>query len=370
MTKIIKVPYTGFSQQFLQEKEELLAVITATLERGDYVLGQAVREFEERIAALCGVRSAIGVGSGTDALVLALKALGVGVGDEVITVANSWISTASCIALVGAKPVFVDIRDDLNIDPELIEPAITSKTKAIIPVHLTGRPAAMGEIVTLAAKHGLYVVEDAAQAVGAKYEGVSVGGLGDIACFSLHPLKNLNACGDGGIITCNNARWSDSVNLLRNHGLVDRDHVEIWGYCSRLDTLQAAILLSRLESLSEIERARRDNAAFYHERLEEYVAVPRAGVGEHHVYHTYIIQTDRRDELAVYLKERGISAKVHYPVPIHLQKAAGYLGYQRGDLPKTEELGEKILTLPVHQFLTEEQKEHIVDSIASFFSRG
>jgi dTDP-4-amino-4,6-dideoxygalactose transaminase len=368
MVRRIEVPYTGFSQQFGDEKEELLAIVAATLEKGDYILGQAVRDFEDRVSELCQVRSAVGVASGTDALVLALKALEIGEGDEVVTVANSWISTASCIALVGAKPVFVDIRDDLNIDPGLIESVINAKTKAIIPVHLTGRPAAMSEITALAAKHGLYVIEDAAQAVGAKYKGVSVGGLGDIGCFSLHPLKNLNACGDGGIVTCSDAKWVDRLRLLRNHGLIDRDHVEMWGHCSRLDTLQAAILLSRLERLSVIEQARRDNAAFYNDRLAEYVGVPHSGEGEHHVYHTYIIQTDRRDELSGYLKERGISAKVHYPVPIHLQKAAEYLGYRRGDLPKTEELGDRILTLPVHQFLTEEQKEHVVDSIASFFT--
>ena len=366
----MRVSYTDFPQQYQNEKQALMQAVEEVLQKGDFVLGRAVGEFESRFAALCGVEHALGVGSGTDALVIAMKALEIGPGDEVITVPNSWISTASSIALAGARPVFVDVADDLNIDPERIECAVTPHTRGIIPVHLTGRPAKMDTIMEIAARHDLFVIEDAAQAVGARYRGRMAGSLGHIGCFSLHPLKNLNACGDGGMVTCREETWAERVRLLRNHGLEDRDHARFWGVCSRLDSLQAAILCARLEGLEETERQRRETAAFYNERLKDYVTVPEPAEDEHHVYHTYIIQTEKRDELAAFLKEREISAKVHYPVPLHLQKAAEYLGYRRGDFPNAERLCGEILTLPAHQYLTEAQKEYVVRSVRDFIDRG
>ena len=363
----IQVPYTNFPQQYESERADLLQAVERVLQKGDFILGEAVQEFERRFADLCEVPFSIGVGSGTDALIIALQVLDIGTGDEVITVPNSWISTASCIALVGAKPVFVDVNSDLNIDPDQIEDAISPKTKAIIPVHLTGRPAKMDRIQEIAARHNLYVIEDAAQAVRAKYRGNKTGSLGDIGCFSLHPLKNLNACGDGGVITCKDEKLAERIRLMRNHGLEDRDHSSFWGFCSRLDSLQAAILCFRLKGLHEIERRRRETAAYYNDHLREFVSVPDSSEDEYHVYHTYVIQTDQRDALAAYLKEKGISVKVHYSIPIHLQQAAKYLGYNQGAFPVTERLCKQILTLPIHQYLSEEQKDYVVQSITEFF---
>lgn len=363
----MQVPYTDFPEQYRQEKPDLLRAIDEVLSRGDFVLGKAVEDFEQQFSALCGVPFAVGVASGTDALTLSLKCLGIGPGDEVITVPNSWVSTASCIALVGARPVFVDVADDLNIDPTRIEAALTPRTRAIIPVHLTGRPAPMDEIHAALAGRQVALIEDAAQAVGARYRQRSVGALGQLGCFSLHPLKNLNACGDAGIVTCSDAELAGRLRMLRNHGLEDREHVQLWGYCSRLDSLQAAILSVRMAHLARIEARRRETAAFYNEHLRPYVVTPEPTPEAHHVYHTYVIQTERRDELAAFLRERQISVKVHYPVPLHLQEAAAYLGYRAGDFPNTERLCQQILTLPVHQYLSDNQKHYVVATIKEFF---
>lgn len=366
----LRVPYTDFAAQFVEEREGLLAAIERVLDRGDFILGRAVREFEERFAALCECSSAVGVGSGTDALVLAMRALGIGPGDEVITPPNSWISSASSIALCGALPVFADVASDLNIDPEQVESAVTPNTKAIMPVHLTGRPARMDALKKIAERRGLRVVEDAAQSAGARYQNRAVGGLGDIGCFSTHPLKNLNACGDGGVVTTSDPTIRETLRLLRNHGLADRDHSSYWGYCSRLDSIQAAILVFRMDGLKQVEERRRQNAAYYNEALADVVVTPTEGPGEHHVYHTYVIQTPERDALKAHLETRGVSSKVHYPVPIHLQEASKHLGYGPGDFPVTERLSREILTLPVHQYLTDAQREHVAASVLSFFGRS
>jgi dTDP-4-amino-4,6-dideoxygalactose transaminase len=363
----LRVPYTDFPQQYREERIDLLQAIEKVMEKGDFILGESVQKFEDGFAALCQTPHAIGVGSGTDALIIALKILGIQPGDEVITVPNSWISTASCIALTGAKPVFVDVSDDLNLDPEQLEQAITPQTKAIIPVHLAGRPAKMDKIRKIADDFGLFIIEDAAQAVGAEYQGKRTGAWGDIGCFSLHPLKNLNACGDGGVITCLDEKYAERIKLMRNHGLEDREHASSWGMCSRLDSLQAAILCYRLGKLEKIERKRRETAVYYNDCLSDYVIVPKTNEEEHHVYHTYIIQTEKRDALAEYLQRRDISVKVHYPIPIHLQKAAEYLGYHPGDFPNTERLCKQILTLPIHQYLSEAQREFVVSSVKDFF---
>jgi dTDP-4-amino-4,6-dideoxygalactose transaminase len=337
-----------------------------------FILGPQVEEFERRFAALCGVSYAIGLNSGTDALILALKALGIGSGDEVVTAPNSFIASAGAIAVIGARPVFVDVGDDYTMDPALIEKAITPRTRALLPVHLTGNPAAMKEIMAIAEKHGLAVVEDAAQAVGASIYGRMVGSFG-IGCFSLHPLKNLNVGGDGGVVTTNSAELNQKIRLLRNHGLINRNESEVFGYCSRLDSIQARVGLFGLDTIDEINGIRNKHAKLYDSLLTELtpnVVIPPRRNGYSQVYHTYVVQVDRRDELMAFLEKNGIETKIHYPIPIHLQKAASYLGYKKGDFPKTEQQAARIITLPVNQFLSDEQIRYVASMIKQFYEKS
>jgi dTDP-4-amino-4,6-dideoxygalactose transaminase len=363
----LQVPYVDLGGQHKVYVDELLVEIRDVIESGMFMLGDRVAEFERRFAELCGVKYAVGVGNGTDAIILAFKALGIGIGDEVITAPNSFLASASAIAMVGATPVFADVRTDMNIDPEAIERAITPKTRAILPVHLTGRTADMTAINAIADTHHLHVVEDAAQAVGASLNGRQAGSLGDIGCFSLHPLKNLTAIGDGGIMTTDNEEVLEYLVKARNHGLVNRDETEFWGPNSRLDALQAAILNVKLQYLDVETDSRLQNVAFYQEALNEVVDVPVDLPEQKAVYQTFMIQAERRDELHAYLLERGIDAKVHYPVPIHLQPAASYLGHVPGDFPVTERLSETIMSLPVHPQLSTKHLEHTADRIREFY---
>jgi dTDP-4-amino-4,6-dideoxygalactose transaminase len=310
------------------------------------------------------------VNSGTDALFLSLKAYGIGRGDEVITAPNSFLASASVIVASGAKPVFADIREDLNIDPELIEAGITKKTKAIIPVHLTGRPADMERILKIAEKHKLLVIEDAAQAIGAEYRGKKVGSFGNAGCFSLHPLKTLSACGDAGMITTNDKNLYEKVIRMRNIGLKNRDESDIWGYNSRLDTMQAAILLVKFKYLDAWNEKRRSNAAYYMEKLKDVCRAPVEREYEKPVYHTFVIQAEKRGELIKYLEQKGIGTRVHYPIPIHLQEAARVYGYKKGDFPVCEKQSEMILSLPVYQDLTEEDLFYVSDHVNRFYSGG
>lgn len=363
----IRVPYINLATQHDTLKEELLSAVAGVLSRGEFILGEELVAFEKEFAAYCGTRYGVGVANGTDAIVLALKGLGIGPGDEVITAPNSFVASASAIALTGAKPVFVDVRDDYNIDPNLLEAAITAKTKAILPVHLTGRPADMHPILELAEKYGLFVVEDAAQAVGAKYYGQPVGSFGVAGCFSLHPLKNLNACGDGGVITTNDESLYHYLLKARNHGLRNRDECEFWSLNSRLDALQAAMLRVKLKYLDGWIKARRANASFYRERLEPLIKVPGERAFEYSVYHTFVVQVDRRDDLQRYLARQGIDTKVHYPIPIHLQPAAHSLGYELGDFPVAEKQAKQILSLPIYPELTVDQKLAVVNGVREFY---
>jgi dTDP-4-amino-4,6-dideoxygalactose transaminase len=296
-----------------------------------------------------------------------MRALGIGAGDEVITTSNSWISSASSIALIGATPVFVDVAQDQNMDPALLERAITKKTKCIMPVHLTGRCARMPEILAIANKHGIPVLEDAAQAAGAKVAGLHAGQGGLFSSFSLHPLKNLNATGDAGIITTNDDAMAAQLKMWRNHGMRNREEIDFWGYNSRLDTVQAAILLPRLRQLPSVIEKRRAIAKRYIAALAEIVECPFERDDEFHTYHVFVIQCDRRTELQAFLHNRGIETKVHYPIPIHLQKAAESLGYKKGDLPVTERQMERILSLPVNQFLSMAQVDLVSESIREFY---
>ncbi|NNM95673.1 MAG: DegT/DnrJ/EryC1/StrS family aminotransferase [Bacteroidia bacterium] len=366
----MKVPYINLGLQHANLMNELLAATGKILGSGQFILGDEVSKFENRFSQLCQTRYALGVANGTDALILSLKALGISIGDEVITAPNSFLASASAIALTGATPVFADVRSDFNLDPEKVEKAITKKTKAVIAVHLTGRPAPMDELLSLSQKHKLALIEDCAQAVGAEYKGKRTGGFGITGCFSLHPLKNLAAAGDGGVITTNDESIYKYLLKARNHGLKNRDECEFWGYNSRLDSLQAALLNVKLDYLDKWTGRRREIARFYHDKLQSlHIALPGEKPHEKAVYHTYIIQCDERDALKEHLAAKGIETKIHYPVPIHLQEAAKYLGYRKGDFPVTEKQTETILSLPVYPELTKEEVGYVADSIIEFYNK-
>jgi dTDP-4-amino-4,6-dideoxygalactose transaminase len=365
----VRIP---FVQLATQKKRELLPAIQreieALFESSQFILGAKVAEFEKRFAELSGVPYAVGVNSGLDALILSLRVLGIGAGDEVITAPNSFLGSAAAIALVGARPVFVDVDWDYNLDPNRLEDAITSKTRAIMPVHLTGNPCRMEEINEIARRRKLFVIEDAAQAVGSTYKNKPVGGLGDLGAFSLHPLKNLHVWGDGGMITTHSKEWAESLRLHRNHGLKNRDESVFFSYNTRLDSIQAVVGLASLELLRETTALRQSNAQFYRKNLEGLdLKLPQACKEGEHVYHVFQIWTKRRDELKNFLAEKGIETKVHYPVPIHLQEAAKPYGFKKGDFPVTEQLAQGILSLPVRENLTAADREEITSTVKAFF---
>src|SRR5689334_23965795 len=328
-TATVTVPYVSLPLQMQRVKPELMAAVESVVESGAYILGPRVADFEQRFAEYCGTRFAVGVSDGTSALVLSLRALGIGPGDEVITAPNSFIASAAAIAMVGATPRFVDVGDDLNLDPNLVAKAITGRTKALLPVHLTGRPADMDPLLEIARARGLAVIEDAAQAVMAEYRGRRVGGLGTTGCFSLHPLKTLNACGDGGVVTTNDADLARKIRRLRDNGLRARGDYAEWAVNSRLDTIQAAILLVKLKQLEGWTARRRANAALYQAGLAGVpgLVVPSDRPHERAVYHTFVIQSDRREGLKEHLASVGVGTSIHYPTPIHLTDAAKETGY-------------------------------------------
>lgn len=366
----MKVPFIDLGLQHLLIKDELLNVVSGLLDSGQFILGDDLVKFEMSFARLIGTKYAIGVANGTDALFLSMRVLGIGQGDEVITAPNSFLASASSIVLAGATPVFADVREDFNIDPSEIKKVISAKTKAIMPVHLTGRPADMDAIMAIAQEYHLAVIEDCAQAVCATYKDKPVGSFGDLGCFSLHPLKNLSACGDGGVITTNNEDLYQMLLKARNHGLRNRDECELWSYNSRLDNLQAAMLNVKLKKLPGWTARRRETAAYYFNRLSGLdMILPCDTPFENSVYHTFIIQTARRDELKRFLAEKEIDTKIHYPVPIHLQDAAKNLGYKKGDFPVTESQTGTILSLPIFPELSDYQIEYVADAISSFFKK-
>lgn len=364
----MQVRYLNLSKQF--DNEVIFNGIKDELRKSQFVLGPGVEEFESNFARLCNTPFAVGVNSGTDALYLCLKALDIGPGDEVITVPNSFIATTAVIVNAGARPVFVDVGSDYNINPGLIEKAITKKTKAILPVHLTGNPSDMPWVMEIARKYNLFVIEDASQAVGATIDNQPVGSFGITGCFSLHPLKNLNVCGDGGIVVTNSKELYNKLILLRNHGLVNRDEAAVFGYNSRLDTIQAVIANEGLKNLEDIINTRIRNAQRYDSafiKLKEFITISPRRKNVRHVFHTYIIQVKDRDRLSAFLTNNGIENKIHYPIPIHLQKAARYLGYKEGDFPIAEAQARSIITLPVHQYLTEEEIDYVINTIERFY---
>lgn len=367
MAAEVKVPFVDLTRQFRGLEKELMQAFVDVGRSGAYILGPPVEAFETALARYCGVRHAITVANGSDALFLVLKAIGVGPGDEVITAANSFIASAWVAVAAGARPVLVDVNEDLNIDPEAVAAAITPRTRAIIPVHLAGRIAAMREINDIAEKADVAVVEDAAQAIGARYHDRPAGSLGLAAGFSLHPLKNLGIYGDGGFITTNDDMLAGKLRLLRNHGLRTRDDCQLWGYNSRLDSLQAAFGLIKLPKLDAWNARCRAIAGMYRSGLKNYVCVPEDKPWELNVYHNFVITTPRRDDLMTYLKDAGIGSAIHYPVPIHIQAAAHNLGYEKGRFPVVERLAQTMMSLPIYPELEQNEIDLVIKKIKAFF---
>lgn len=363
------VPYVNLQAQYAEEKATLTPIIEAALASGQWIGGPMVEQFEQAAASYLGVPHVVSVASGTDALILALRALDIGAGDEVITPPNSFVASTASIFFAGATPVFADVLADQNIDPAAIEAAITPRTRAIMPVHLTGRIANMDAIMRIADKHGLAVIEDAAQAMGSRYNNRHAGAIGYIGAFSAHPLKNLNAMGDAGFLATSDTAIAGRLRRLRNNGLADRNTVAEWGVVSRLDNVQAGILSHRLTRLDDIVAARRANADAYRKRLNpKAVFMPPCQPAEFNSFHTFVIQVDRRDALQRHLAEQGIGTAIHYPVPIHLQPAARDLGYKAGDFPVTEGQAQRILTLPINQFLTDDDIDYVAETVNGFYA--
>jgi dTDP-4-amino-4,6-dideoxygalactose transaminase len=351
------IPLLDLKAQFLSIRPEIEEALNQVLRSAHFVGGEHLAAFELSFASYCGASHAVGVANGTDALQLAIRTLDIGHGDEVVTAANSFIATAAAIALNGARPVFVDIDPDTyTLDPTLVERALTSRTKAIIPVHLYGQPADMRSIMEIARRRNLYVIEDAAQAHGAEYEGKRVGSFGDLACFSFYPGKNLGAYGDGGAVVTNRNALAERIRRLRDHGRITKyEHAEL-GVNSRLDALQAAVLQVKLRYLDEWNRKRERGASWYAAELAGAgVKLPSVAPRSTHVYHLYVIQSDDRDALKARLEAAGVETGIHYPLPLHLQPALAYLGYMRGDMPQTESAARRTLSLPLYPEIRREQ---------------
>lgn len=365
------IPLVDLKLQYRSIEPEIKKAIEEIFEQSAFISGKPLLDFEKAFAEYCGAEYAVGVSSGTSALYLALSAYGVKQGDEVITVPNTFIATAEAISEAGARPVFVDIEPvTYTIDVLKIENAITKKTKAIIPVHIYGHPAEMDGVISIAKKHGLRVIEDAAQSHGAQYKGKKAGTLGDAGCFSFYPGKNLGAYGDAGAVVTNDAKFSDTVSLLRDHGRKEKYLHEIRGFNHRLDTLQARLLNVKLKHLNDWNKKRQQIAAWYRVFLKDTpLNLPGESRDSSHVYHLFVIETDVRDSLKKYLQEKGISTGIHYPMPLHLQPAYAFLGYKEGDFPVTEKASRRILSLPMFPELEEKQVEYICGNIKEFFRK-
>ncbi len=367
----MNVPFLNLQAQYKPIKTEIATALQQVLDTNAFAGGPFVEQFENKFAPFCQCAHAIGCGSGTDALWMALLGLRVGPGDEVITTPNTFIATAEAISFCGATPVFVDVeRDTFNIDPALLEKAITSKTRAIIPVHLYGQMVDMDRIMEVAAAHNLVVVEDACQAHGAEYKGRRAGSIGDAGCFSFYPGKNLGAYGEAGAVTTSRSELAASMRMFRDHGQEKKYYHGMVGWNGRMDGFQGAVLGVKMQYLEEWTEARIRNAALYDELLAgiDGVVVPHRADYARHVYHIYAIQVPERDRLLDALAVLGISCGIHYPVPVHLQAAYGELGYSRGDFPVAEAAAESVLSLPMFPELTEEQIRYVVDGVKRAFT--
>jgi dTDP-4-amino-4,6-dideoxygalactose transaminase len=366
----MEVKYNYLDQQFAHV-DEYFADLRGLVASGEFTLGPYVEAFEKKFAAYIGVKHAIGTNNGTDALILALKAAGVKPGHEVITVPNTFVATVGAIVAAGARPVFVDCDDRYQIDVTRIEAAITPKTAAVLPVHWAGCPADILAVLDIARKHKLPVVEDACPSVGASVNGRSVGTFGKVNAFSMHPLKPLNVWGDGGIVVTDDDEAAAFLRLYRNHGLADRDHIEFWGVNNRLQPFQAIVAGRQLDEVRKICDARIRNARRLDEGLRglhPHVRVTRRPTGYREVYQLYLACVERRDELVAHLVKNGIEAKVHYPIPLHLQRAAAPLGYKRGDFPVAERQADEVITIPAHQHITDAQVDYVIDTVRSFYA--
>lgn len=367
----MKVPLLDLKLQFSAIEGEIRSAIDELLQSQRFILGPAVSDFEKEIAGYCGAEHAVGVSSGTDAILISLMALGIGAGDEVITTPYTFFSTAGCISRVGARPVFVDIdARTFNINPEQIEAAITEKTRAILPVHLFGQCAEMEGILELAAKHDIRVIEDAAQAIGAKYKGRGAGTMGNLGCFSFFPSKNLGGFGDGGMVVTNDAALAEKIAVLRTHGSKPKYFHSMIGGNFRLDAIQAAILRVKLSHLDAWTEKRRQNASVYDQLLKELpVVTPHIEEYNFSIFNQYVIRVQRRDELMSFLKEKEVGCAIYYPLPLDLQRCYEHLGYRKGDFPESERAAAESLSIPVFPELTEEQLRYVVEQIGLFLQR-
>jgi dTDP-4-amino-4,6-dideoxygalactose transaminase len=367
----MKVPYNYLPMQFA-DLEDIMADWRALIQTTEFTLGPAVEKFEAEFASFIGCKHVISTNNGTDALILALKACGIGLGDEVISVSTTFFATIGAIVAVGAKPVFVDIDDRYQIDVNLIEAAITAKTKAILPVHWGGASPNMQAVMELANKYNLRVIEDACMAPGGSVNNAHAGTSGHANAWSMHPLKPLNVMGDGGMVSTNDDHLADWMRMYRNHGMVDRDHNEIWGVNMRLQPLQAIVGSHILKTVNKTVAIRNKNANILDEglkKLPDFVEVPPRLNGYRETFSLYMAKFKRRDELLQYLNKHEIDAKIHYRVPLHLQVAAKGLGYKAGDLPKSEIYGHEIMTLPVHQYLSGLQLDYLIKNINDFYKQ-
>ncbi|MFH1576349.1 MAG: DegT/DnrJ/EryC1/StrS family aminotransferase [Candidatus Margulisiibacteriota bacterium] len=368
----MSVPFFNITRQNQAVKDQLDQAVAEVIKSGHFILGEAVAAFEKELASFCGTKHAIGVASGTDALHLALRACGVKPGDEVISSPFTFVATAEAISYCGATPVFVDIEPEtFNLDPAQIEAKLTKKTTAILPVHLYGQASNMEKILQISQKHGIKVIEDAAQAIGAESEGQKVGSLGTAGCFSFFPTKNLGCFGDGGAITTNDDAVAEEIKVLRGHGSRKTYHYDLIGYNSRLDALQAAVILAKLPYLADFSYKRRKNATFYAQELKDLpeITLPIERPNSVHVYNQYTIRVKNRDKLFGYLKDKGVGAMVYYPLSLHLQKAFAQLGHKLGDFPASEAAQDEVLSLPIFPELTEAERAEAASTIKAFYKK-
>lgn len=367
----VKVPLLDLQAQNATLKTEILKAMDTVIESNHFIMGPQVETFEKQVAEYLGVKHAIGISSGTDALVAALMAIDLRPGDEVITTPFTFFATAGSIARLNATPVFVDIEPDtFNIDPELIEKAVTKKTRAILPVHLFGQSADMDPILKIARKHDLKVIEDAAQAIGTKYKGRKVGGIGEIGCFSFYPTKNLGGFGDSGLITTNDDHLAARSRLMRAHGMEPRYYHKCIGGNFRLDTLQAAVLSVKLPHLETWHEGRRKNAAFYNKALAGLPIVPPTVRPDNDsIYNQYTIRVPdgQREALRQHLTHAGVGTDIYYPVPLHVQECFAYLGGKQGDFPASEAAAREVLSIPIYPELKQEQTQYVADTIKAFY---
>ncbi|MFD1361134.1 DegT/DnrJ/EryC1/StrS family aminotransferase [Lentibacillus salinarum] len=366
-----RIPMVDLTEELTFIREPILDKMTDVVDSGQYILGEKGEQLEKQVADYIGSTYGIGTASGTDALELSLKALAIGPGDDVITTPFTFFATAGAIAQVGARPVFADIeKDTYNIDPASIEKAITQNTKAIMVVHLYGKAANMQEIMRIADNYDLRVIEDACQAIGTEYNGKRVGSIGDIGCFSFFPSKNLGAFGDAGLVTTNQPELYEKIRGLRNHGSTKKYHHSAIGMNSRLDEMQAAVLLVKLYYLDIFLHKRKESANRYTENLHRLLKTPAVAQEQEHTFHQYCVELAERDELASVLDQSGIDSAIYYPVPLHLQPAFDYLGYQKGDFPIAERAAKRILGLPIYPMLSFQKQDYIINTINNFLANN